>query len=418
MGCVKPGAFLNHVEPYSTINYGFALLTKHPNADQVGCGNKKPAGGCPVWDGQNIYLADSSKEHSIAISAGTKINAVTPSITSIADIVRMAKMHPAGPKRTKITLGGSSVSARLSTAANGVKAAKLMGKLVAYTCADGVDIDMEHFTPYARYADEFGAFIAFITQLRTELSNHAASWQKNAQARITALQAQYKQTCGKCTTSTRTWFVSNIKHLQEVAAMPSPNLEISWTTRFNAFLPSLNYSDRFNYLLPDGGMPEESYSFETDQEGTWFWPQVAHLVDTVNIMAYDAGQYGGKPYKLNFAQILDNFAKHGNVPPSKINLGFEPGPQAAGGKWEGQEVDELVAKDIASKHTAGGVGLWAINPTPNKWNASIYCPATAKAMNDILKPTWVYGTAPNYTKTANGWWPATEFDTEFDTFIV
>merc|ERR1711879_972490 len=91
---------------------------------------------------------------------------------------------------------------------------------------------------------------------------------------------------------------------------------------------------------------------------------------------------------------------------SKINLGFEPGPQAAGGKWEGQEVDEAAAREIENKRSAGGVAIWAVNPTPNPHNASIYCKHTANAMNDILKPKWVYGTAPNYTMTINGWWPS------------
>merc|ERR1712071_518273 len=100
-------------------------------------------------------------------------------------------------------------------------------------------------------------------------------------------------------------------HLEEVKSMPAPHLEISWTTRFNAFLPSLDYPDRFNYLSHDGGFPDTNYTFETDNEGTWFYPQVSHIVDTVNIMAYDAGKFDGKPYKLDFPQIVENFAKSG-----------------------------------------------------------------------------------------------------------
>merc|ERR1711861_111390 len=79
-------------------------------------------------------------------------------------------------------------------------------------------------------------------------------------------------------------------------------------------------------------------------------PQVAHIVDTVNIMAYDEGSINGKPIKLNFTTILDNFATYGNVTRSKINMGFEPGPQAAHGKWEGGETDEAAAREIAQKH--------------------------------------------------------------------
>lgn len=192
--------------------------------------------------------------------------------------------------------------------------------------------------------------------------------------------------------------------------MPAPHLEISWTTRFNAFLPCDNCTDvneRFNYLSKDGGFPDDSFVFETDNEGKWFWPEIAHLVDTVNIMGYDVGNWKGKPFKLDFAQILDNFAKYGMIPPGKINLGFEPGPQAAGGKWEGQAVDEAITKQIASKRIAGGAALWAVNPTPDKWNASVYCPETAEALRRILQPSFAYGTAANYTKcTMGGWWPS------------
>merc|ERR1712151_1271577 len=160
-------------------------------------------------------------------------------------------------------------------------------------------------------------------------------------------------------------------------------------------------NERFNYLSPDGAFPNASFVFETDNEGKWFWAQIHHLVDTVNIMAYDEGAYGGKPFRLDFAKILNNFAKHGNIPPQKLNIGFEPGPQAAGGKWEGQAVDEAAAREILKKKSAGGVAIWAVNPTPGRNNASTYCQETSAAMHDILKPKWVYGKAPNYTKTAN-----------------
>jgi hypothetical protein len=192
----------------------------------------------------------------------------------------------------------------------------------------------------------------------------------------------------------RHWFVTNINHLKEVAANPAPVLEISWTTRFNAFVPADN---KFNYLMPDSAVPK--VAFETDNEGKDFFPQVAHIVDTVNIMAYDEGSINGKPIKLNFATILDNFAKYGNVSRSKINMGFEPGPQAAHGKWEGAEVDEAAATEIAQKKTGGGVALWAINPSPSKFsNASRLCPMVGKAMNEIIKPTFAYGKAANFTK--------------------
>lgn len=391
--------------PYSSINYGFALLGRAPDPAQVGCGTREPRGPCPVWDGQNIYLAAATKANSVAVNAQTNINQVTSSIIGIADVVRMAKMHPAGPKRAKITLGGWSDYARLGSAENGVKAAKLAGKLVAYTFADGIDIDMEHLTPFSGLDDEFGALIAFISQLRLEFDTISKNWATTAQARIKALTAQFHQKCGRCSAATRAWYTTNIKHLQEVAALPAPHLEISWTTRFNAFLPK---DDKWNYLMPDSAKPD--VPFATDNEGLDFWPQVAHIVDTVNIMAYDEGSINGKPIKLNFTTILDNFAHYGNVTRSKINMGFEPGPQAVHGKWEGEAVDEAVAREIAAQRTGGGVAIWAINPSPSKTsNASRLCPVAGQAMSDIIKPEYAFGKAPNFTKCGpTGMWPAAE----------
>jgi len=402
MGCLKGGPFLRDTTPYSTINYGFALLGKHPNSSQVGCGTRWAEGPCPAWDGQNIYLADAAKADSIAVNSATNINQVSSGIVVIADVVRMARMHPAGPKRAKITLGGWSDYARFGNAANGVKAAKLIGKLVAYTFADGIDLDLEHLRPYSGMGDEFGGLIAFISQVRLEFDQITKNWAATANARIKALTQQFHQKCGRCAAVTRHWFVTNINHLKEVAANPAPHLEISWTTRFNAFV---NPDDKFNYLMPDSAVPD--VAFETDNEGSDFYPQVAHIVDTVNIMAYDEGSIKGKPIKLNFATILDNFAKYGNVSRSKINMGFEPGPQAAHGKWEGADVDKAAATEIAQKKTGGGVALWAINPSPSKFsNASRLCPVVGQAMNDIIKPVFAYGKAPNFTKCgSDGMWP-------------
>lgn len=65
---------------------------------------------------------------------------------------------------------------------------------------------------------------------------------------------------------------------------PVPYLQISWTTRFNAFLPA---TDKWNYLYPGNGKMDQN--FATDDEGRKLWPQVGDIIDTVNIMAYDAG---------------------------------------------------------------------------------------------------------------------------------
>ena len=82
------------------------------------------------------------------MNAASTVEEASPSIVAIAEVVRLAKMHPDGPKHVQITLGGWSDFARMGDAANGVKAAKLMAKCCAFTFADGIDIDMEHLTPF------------------------------------------------------------------------------------------------------------------------------------------------------------------------------------------------------------------------------------------------------------------------------
>jgi hypothetical protein len=62
MGCMLPGPLIEKATPYSALNYGFAFLVQKPNPDQVGCGTKSPAGECPVWDGENIYLAKAGMQ--------------------------------------------------------------------------------------------------------------------------------------------------------------------------------------------------------------------------------------------------------------------------------------------------------------------------------------------------------------------
>ena len=143
MGCMEPGPFMESIMPYSAINYGFAFLTQNPDPAQVGCGTKSPAGPCPVWDGENIYLSKSGRQGSHLVDASVTLETSSPGGIAISEVVRMARMHPTGPKRAKITLGGWSDYARLSTVENAQKVAKLMAKAVLITFADGVDLDFE-----------------------------------------------------------------------------------------------------------------------------------------------------------------------------------------------------------------------------------------------------------------------------------
>ena len=159
--------------------------------------------------------------------------------------------------------------------------------------------------------------------------------------------------------------------------------------------------------MPDS--PRPNTTFETDNEGQKLWPQLSSILDTVNIMAYDAGTAAGA-LKLNFSQIFRNFVEIGYVPASKINIGFEPGEQAAGGVWEGQAVDEDMAREI-KQQGEGGCMIWAVNPNPQvDPDASTECPKMAQALKTILSSTYAYGAVPQYTKCDpnTGFWPETE----------
>jgi len=404
MGCFKESELLTIMKSYSALNYGFSFIAKDPDPDQDGCTgfsptkSTPPAGPCPEWDGENVYLAKSSKQGSIAVNSATTIDKPTPSIVSIMEAVRMGRMHPDGPKRVKIVLGGWSDYARIGSAANGVKLAKLYGTFVAHTFADGVDIDMEHLTPYDRAGDEFDGLVAFINQLRLELNDVKANWASNAVAKKAAMQAEYDALENWKKGNVKNYYETNFNYLDEVAANPVPYLEISWCTRFNAFLPA---NDPWNYLTADSEIPSENY--ETDYEGDRFYPRAGHNIDTINIMAYDAGGI-----KFNFETILKNFVAYSNdsAIAAKINIGFEPGEQAAGGVWEGLEADKEAAQ-FALDNGYGGAMIWAANPNPLQApTGSTLCPETAAALEPILKPTYAWGAATWTKCTSSGWWPS------------
>lgn len=112
-------------------------------------------------------------------------------------------------------------------------------------------------------------------------------------------------------------------------------------------------------------------------------------------MAYDAGGL-----TFNFTTILENFVNIGNVSKSKINMGFEPGAQFAGGVWEGETVDKAAANWI-KENEFGGVMIWAVNPG-EKQNpkGSEECPIVAEEMAKIVKPVYAFGNVPKYSKVS------------------
>merc|ERR1711937_908673 len=241
---------------------------------------------------------------------------------------------------------------------------------------------------------------AFIKAMRSEFDDVATNWASNAQAKKAAMQAEYAGLEDWKKQNVKNYYETNFNYLDEVAANPVPYLEISWTTRFNAFLPEDN---PWNYLYPDSDVPTESYA--TDNEGKNIWPLVGDLIDTVNIMAYDAGGI-----KINMETVLQNFVAYSNDTKiaGKINIGFEPGEQAAGGVWEGMDADKQFAK-YAKDNNYGGAMIWAANPNPAQQpEGSQRCPEVAEALVPILEPEYAWG-AGKWTKcNSQGWWPSSE----------
>eukprot|EP01064_Diplonema_japonicum_P023778 TRINITY_DN341_c0_g1_i6.p2 TRINITY_DN341_c0_g1~~TRINITY_DN341_c0_g1_i6.p2 ORF type:complete len:452 (+),score=175.86 TRINITY_DN341_c0_g1_i6:59-1414(+) len=408
MGCFEPQPYITSLKPYSSVNYGFTFLTENPTPSQVSCSNAPngtsggASGPCPVWDGKAIYLAAASKNGAAAITPST--SAATPGIVSIAESSRMAKMHPDGPKRFKISLGGWSDFARVGSVQNARSIAKLMGKLVLWTFADGVDLDFEHLTPFATINgdDEFAAYNALVAALREELdSNVKPQWSSFAATRKQQLQAEYNALQPWQQADMKPYYQTNMNFMDEVGKNGPDHLEVSWTTRFNAFLPAGN---PWNYLLP--GSPRPNQTFATDNEGAKIWPQSGASFDTANIMAYDAGTPAGA-LQLNFTTIMNNFVTYGKVPKEKINIGFEPGEQAAGGVWEGMAADKEIAT-YAKQNGFLGAFVWSVNPSPTtNPNGTKLAPELAANLNNIIKPTWRWGPAPVYTKCdpTTGNWP-------------
>jgi hypothetical protein len=420
-GCFDVQAMINKTTPYSAVNYGFVFFSQQPTPNQNGCAEivnkttgkvlKTSVEACPVWDGKALYMSSAEKDGSHAVDEKTDIQNMTAGLTAIAEVVRLGRMHPAGPKRTKITLGGWSDFARLGSVPNAQKAAALAAKMVQFTFADGIDIDLEHLidqskVPVPWHIDEFQAWASFIGNLRKELDTVSEKWVEYAHRRKSAvLEQQAKR--DPWTKGVMMPFVNTtLQYLDEVAANGAPHLEISWTTRFNAFVPK---DDPYNYVSKwVGKRPDynsDGKTFDSDNEGLKLWPSIAEKVDTVNIMAYDAANIS-----FDFKKILSNFVE-GGIPASKINLGLEPGEQLHEAIWEGMTTDHEVGMFIEKGGYAGAM-LWGINPS-DKFSpkAANWCPAVANMLSNLLKPQdrfeHLYAAPHKYTKAdpKTGWLP-------------
>jgi hypothetical protein len=394
MGCAQPNIFLQKVGPYAQVNYGFTFFTENPNPNQVSCDNS--TANCPQWDGRALYAARASAQGAIVVTASSNVHTIntSPALVAISEVCRLARQAPTGgPRRCLISLGGWSDWARLGDVATAQKAGKMAANMVLLAFADGIDLDFEHLTEFNGLDtghDEFAAFAALIQTLRQELNAITASvWSSTTDARYADLEAEYNA-MPDWQKKESPYYPTNMKYMQELKANGPPYFEISWTTRFNAFL---NKTNPHNYLAPNSPVPPP---FATDNEGTKIWPETNTAVDTVNIMAYDGGSPAG-PLKFNFEAILGNFKAYG-PPPGKVNMGFEPGNQYGGGVWEGFQIDQDTAKYVRANNYGGGM-VWAINPDPAVAPLSAHwAPLVAQALSSIVQPQWPFGNTPTYSK--------------------
>jgi|ERR1712130_337 len=397
MGCAIPQALMSKIQSYSVVNYGFVLLTENPNPDQVNCTGTNT---CPEWDGKALYAAKSSKPGAVVLTPSTTVDTYTPALVSMSEVCRLVRMGPHGPKRCKIVLGGWSDWARIGSTDKAQKIAKLVAKMVLLTFADGIDLDFEHLSEYSqKYVDEFEPFNALIEAISSEFNKIKSQWVATANKRIASLLKAYNN-LPAWQKKKAFYYPTNMHYLEQVAKNGPPEFEVSWTTRFNAFVDP---NDPYNIYDPDS--PHPIVPFITDNEGAKIWPKSSKYLGSANIMAYDAGSSAGA-LKLNFKQILQNFKTIGGCDPSKVNMGFEPGNQYAGGQWEGLERDMNVTNYVVN-NGYGGVMIWAINPNPSVApEAAHWVPILSSKVYQRIAPKWPYGKAPVYDKCdpTTGWW--------------
>eukprot|EP00040_Diaphanoeca_grandis_P030022 m.176852 g.176852 ORF g.176852 m.176852 type:complete len:544 (+) comp31862_c0_seq1:70-1701(+) len=398
MGCEEPSKYMVGIAPYSGVYYGFTLVTTDPTPDQIDCGTPPSPQRCMATDGNTIYAAAATKQNSIVVSSTTTDEtSLTSGIVSIAEVCRLARQGPyTTPKICKITLGGWSDWARIGSNTSATQLAAQAARMVQWSFADGIDLDFEHLSEFAKLDDEMAFFATFVTALRTQLDVVQNNWITTAQTRITVLQEMFKK-LQPWQQKESPYFATNIEYMNDIVKNGKPpKLEISFTTRFNSFLDP---ADPFNYLMK--GSPRPNSSFISDNEGAKLWPFIGSSIDAVNIMAYDASGLS-----LNFTQIILNAAL--KVPAKNIYIGFEPGNQAAGGIWEGSKLD-LEATEFVARNGYGGAFIWAINADPAvEPDQARNAPELAANASSILKPAWPHAVVPKYTKVdpSTGWSPS------------
>ncbi|MFZ9036391.1 MAG: hypothetical protein ACO2ZM_09820 [Francisellaceae bacterium] len=293
--------YSNDVKPYTHVLYSFLTLAKTPNPDN-------PSNS--YWDGSAIYESMTANN---VLTVMQHYPAGTPDWKRV-DNWQRAKMdaliqavHNNNAKFIWAIGGWSDIQKTLKPdqVDNFVDQVVDLLKLAG----DGVDFDWEHLSANADIT----------TQQRDTLAEVM------------------------------------LKLRQKLDAEGMSDKQIGYTTRWNAFMNNAS----------DYGFD----NFSSDGEGitinNWLKAHGSSLNDVVswvNVMAYDmpASQMpNDETWTLPvYKDVFDTFSKY--VDKDKIVMGFEPGGQAAGGQWEGLDVDKSVI-DYIAENDFGGSMFWAIN---------------------------------------------------------
>merc|ERR1712000_631213 len=87
--------------------------------------------------------------------------------------------------------------------------------------------------------------------------------------------------------------------------------------------------------------------------------RVFDLETGAKLQEFEHGGLVPELFDLDFEKILQNFHEIGNIPKSKLMMGFGVGDQDAGAKWEGMDKDVEVFKYLKKEQYGGGF-IWAV----------------------------------------------------------
>ena len=375
-GCFIPSSFIQVTAPFTSINYAFILTSENwysgydPSQLCSGfnqCGSDPFKTGsdkaCPdinaLWPSSSgaqalywIPRCRGSDVFSPVIDANTTLTNPTPILFSIQDACRMAHQHPSGSKTFQISFGGWSDGSFFQTG-YAKQLATLMVNLVLFSFADGLDLDFEHITQLRdqtgyRTQEQRNQQISFIQELVSEIRSQFDSiTTQQIQQNIKDFIQWIDQNKSKLS---ELQYVSHKTHLRSLCVIP-PKFTITYTARFNAF-------------IPDSSLIGLS-SFPTDAEGIDLASNGLFLgqVDRYNLMCYDQPLPQGTGYVDFITKVLNTTQQSIPAYFQKVILGLQTGEQqgapGVSGITQG-EIDQLLN---SFGDAIGGVMFWGINET-------------------------------------------------------